>query len=54
MTLISSSILDLVLKDSIALDAEVWKVLAAHDVKVKRCAPKEDGLVNVLKRVVSQ
>jgi len=53
-TLISSSILDLVLKDSIALDAEVWQVLAMHDVKVKRCAPRDDGLVNVLKRTVNQ
>ncbi|MBI5714507.1 MAG: ABC transporter ATP-binding protein [Chloroflexi bacterium] len=54
VTLISPSILDLTLKDSIALDAEVWQVLAAHDVKVKRCAPRDDGLVNVLKRTVNQ
>ena len=53
VTLISTSILDLTLKDSIALDADVWQVLATHNVKVKRCAPRDDGLVNVLKQAVT-
>lgn len=46
----SALVLDLVLNDTAAPEAEVWEALVAHKVKIKRYGPKDDGLVTLLKR----
>jgi ABC-2 type transport system ATP-binding protein len=43
------TILDLTLTDSPAPGAEVWQALAAQNLSVKRCGPRDDGLVTLLK-----
>jgi ABC-2 type transport system ATP-binding protein len=48
-----SLVLDLVLGDSDAPETEAWEALAARQVRVRRYGPKEDGLVNLLKRGMS-
>ncbi len=44
----TTTVIDLTLTD--APGAELWSALAAHHVTLKRCAPKEDGLVTLLKQ----
>ena len=44
------TILELTLNDSAAPGAEVWAAFAEHNVSVKRCGPKDDGLVTLLKQ----
>ena len=48
------TILDLTLTDSSAPGPEVWQTLAAQNINVKRCAPKDDGLVTLLKQNSTQ
>lgn len=43
----TTTVIDLTLAD--APGAELWSALAAHAVTIKRCAPKEDGLVTLLR-----
>ncbi|MBL8046522.1 MAG: hypothetical protein JNL09_08275, partial [Anaerolineales bacterium] len=46
---LTATILDLTLAD--LPSAELWAALATHGAQVKRLAPKEDGLVSVLKQM---
>jgi hypothetical protein len=46
----ATTVLDLTLAD--LPSGELWAALAAHSVPVKRLAPKDDGLVSVLKNSV--
>jgi ABC-2 type transport system ATP-binding protein len=49
----ASLVVDLVLNDTAAPEAEVWEALVARKAKVRRYGPKEDGLVNLLKEAKS-
>jgi ABC-2 type transport system ATP-binding protein len=44
----TATVLELTLAD--APGAELWAALAAHTISVKRCVPKDDGLVTLLKQ----
>lgn len=46
----SALVLDLVLNDTAAPEAEIWEALVAHKAKIKRYGPRDDGLVTLLKR----
>lgn len=48
----TATVLDLTLAD--LPNADLWAALAAHSAHVKRLAPKEDGLVRVLKTSVEK
>lgn len=48
----TATVLDLTLAD--LPNAELWAALATHGTQVKRLAPKEDGLVRVLKTSVEK
>jgi len=50
VTVVSPTLLDLTLKDSPAPGREVWAALAARGAQVKRLAPKDDGLIIVLRQ----
>jgi ABC-2 type transport system ATP-binding protein len=48
----SATVLELTLAD--APGAELWAALATRNASVKRCAPKDDGLVTLLKQSGNQ